>query len=174
MRRRLLLAYPLVEALIIWALAQVIGWGSTLLVLLLCLPIGFALMKSAGRNAFAELQAAGRQGLPAGRGSRHVLRFAAGLLIAVPGLLSTLAGLLLLMPWMQRIVRRWVSERVVIAGAGSAAFRQDPVVPGTVVPGTVVPGTVVDGDATGQEQNRDEPRSRQEPSPRRELGSEDL
>lgn len=149
MRRRLLMALPLVEILLIWGVASLIGWTWTLVFLLLCIPIGFAIMKSAGRDAFAELQQAGRQGLPPGRGSRHALRFAAGLLIAIPGFLSAIAGVALLLPPVQAFVRRWVSKRVVIAGAASFG--------GPVVPGEVVFGTASE--------------TTQEPSPRGELGS---
>jgi UPF0716 protein FxsA len=149
MRRRLLMAFPLLEILVIWAVAWAFGWGVMLLALLVCVIVGFVIMKSAGTDAFTELQLAGRQGLPPGRGSRHALRFAAGLLIAVPGFLSALAGLALLLPTVQRKVRRWVSARVVIPGAAAS--------------GTVVPGHVVFGETP--------PNTRQEPNSTRELDS---
>lgn len=134
--RRAVLAFVLLEVLAIWGLALLIGWGWTLLALLACIPVGLAVMRSAGEDAFADLRAGGTSGLPAGRGSRHALRFAAGLLIAIPGPISTIIGLVLLTPPGQAVARRLLGSRLRIAtwGATSSRFGAGDVVPGSVVP----------------------------------------
>lgn len=159
--RRALLAYPLLEVLAIWGLASLIGWGWTLLALLACIPIGFGVMRWAGEHAFADLQQAGRAGLPPGRGSQHALRFAAGLLIAVPGPLTTIAGLLLLTPPGQTVARRIIGRRLARFTGGLRA--------GDVVAGDVVVGDVVTGDVVEREVVQD-PDMRQGPSRHPELG----
>lgn len=169
--RRAFLAYPLLEVLATWGLASLIGWGWTLLALLACIPVGFAIMRSAGEDAFADLQQAGRAGLPPGQGSRHALRFAAGLLIAVPGPLTTIAGLLLVTGPGQALARRIIGRRFTMFTGG---LRGGDVVVGDVVVGDVVVGDVVVGDVvTGdvvESEVVEDPDMRQGPSRHPELG----
>ena len=155
--RRALLAWPLLEVLAIWGMVTLIGWGWTLLVLLACIPVGFAVMRSAGANAFAELQQAGRLGLPPGRGSEHALRFAAGLLIAIPGPVTTVAGLLLLTPLGRRAARSWLSARFTVLGTTNGS----PTGPHGPTDGDVVRGEVI---------VEHDPDMRQGPSRHPELG----
>lgn len=155
MKRRALLAYPLLELLAVWGMVALIGWGWTLLVLLACIPVGFAVMRSAGEHAFADLRDAGSGGFAPGQGSRHAMRFAAGLLIAIPGPLTTIVGLVLLTPLGQGLARRWLTTRFT---AMSTSGRTSASTPG-FASGDVVPGTVVDPDV------------RQEPSRPGELDS---
>ena len=155
--RRALLVWPLLEILAVWGLASLIGWGWTLLALLACMPVGFAIMRSAGEHAFADLRAAGGAGLPQGRGSRHALRFAAGLLIAIPGPITTVLGFALLTGPGQRLARRWLGARVTLLAAGGSSTRGSSA--GGYDSGDVVQGSVVDPDM------------RQEPSRSPELDS---
>ncbi len=47
--RALVFGYPLAELLVAFGVAQVIGWGSTILLLLLGIPVGAAVMSKASR-----------------------------------------------------------------------------------------------------------------------------
>jgi UPF0716 protein FxsA len=127
------IAYPIVEIAIAVALAQVIGWWWVLVFVVACIVLGLGLVRYAlgatGRSfgvAIATLQGPGEQGLLAiegtGRASatppaQTLLIVPAGLLIAVPGLLTTGMGLVLWLP----PVRARIAARI-----ERAARRLDP------------------------------------------------
>ncbi len=110
----LLVAYPIVELAIAVALAQVIGWWWLLVVVVICIVLGLGLVRYAlsatGRSfgvAIATLQGPGESGVLAIEGSSRgvpappaqtLLIVPAGLLIAIPGILTTVMGLVLWLP----------------------------------------------------------------------------
>ena len=110
----LLVAYPFVEIAIAVVVAQVIGWWWLLVVVVACIVLGLGLVRYAlgatGRSfsvAIATLQGPGEQGLVAIEGrdrasaappAQTLLIVPAGLLIAIPGLLTTAIGLVLWLP----------------------------------------------------------------------------
>lgn len=118
--RALVVAVPLAELVTAMAVASAIGWGWTLALLLACAVVGAAVVAGAGREALGAL-ASGGAAPPRGSGWRA----AAGVLIAVPGFLTSLAGAALLVPGAQRAVTSWARRR---AGSGG----------GIVVEGIVV------------------------------------
>lgn len=122
--RTLLLAYPLIEILLAVGVASLIGWGWTILLLLIGIPIGLGIASSAGREAFTRV----RLGEHADAGD-HAARVIAGLVIALPGFATDVIGTLLLIP----AVRRFLGARLGITTLAS----------GTIVQGTVVRDTVV-------------------------------
>ena len=73
LRRRLLVfGYPALELLTLFAVASLVGLGWLLLGLALGVLIGLAIMQTAGRNAFAAMQAASRSGaVPEASVRRH-------------------------------------------------------------------------------------------------------
>lgn len=101
-RRALLFGYPALELLTLWLLGQWLGWEWALLAFLGGVPIGLALMASAGRAAVDDARRAAASGLPAGRTMAHGVRFACGLLLAIPGVWSDLVALMVLIPAAQR------------------------------------------------------------------------
>ena len=119
-RRLLVFGYPLLEVLTVVGVASIIGWGWTLLALLAGIPIGVAVMRQAGRSAFAVIRDAAQSGgLPSGEAGAHALTFLAGLLIAVPGFVSDCIGLILLLPPVSRLVRRRYGPRVAAFAAST-------------------------------------------------------
>lgn len=110
----LLVAYPIVEVAIAVLLAQVIGWWWLLVAVVACIVLGLGLVRYAlgatGRSfgvAIATLQGPGEQGFVAIEGpepaspappAQTLLIVPAGLLIAIPGLLTTAIGLVLWLP----------------------------------------------------------------------------
>ena len=133
--------YPLAELLAAMLVASLIGWGWTLLLVVAGIPAGMAIMRNAGEASFAAMRVAARTGhLPADAGGSHALQFLAGLLIAVPGFITDIAGLLLLIPPVQRLIGRRIGARIVVAGGG-ATFATGDVVPGSVVEDTTPAGT---------------------------------
>ena len=110
----LVIAYPIVEVAIAVLVAQVIGWWWLLVLIVACIVLGLGLVRYAlgatGRSfgvAIAALQAPGEQGVIAIEGTdsasaappaQTLLIVPAGLLIAIPGLLTTALGLVLWLP----------------------------------------------------------------------------
>jgi UPF0716 protein FxsA len=109
-----LIAYPIVEIAVAVVLAQVIGWWWVLVLVVACIVLGLGLVRYAlsatGRSlgvAIASLQGPGEQGvlaieaagtMPTAPPAQTLLIVPAGLLIAVPGILTTAAGLILWLP----------------------------------------------------------------------------
>lgn len=140
-----------------------IGVGWTLLLLLGGFVLGLALIGRGGREAMAAVnQAARSRGVADGAVSGGFLTVVAGALFMIPGFLSDLVALSLLLPPVRALARRrmsaWAQRRaatvaVVDLGGltvgtwpGGAAGPVDPrFADGTVIDGTVVDGTVIDG-----------------------------
>lgn len=150
-----LAVYALLEIAVASALAAAIGWSWVLVLMAGLAVLGIAVMRTAGMAAAGSLRAAAR---PDGRGVTAAgtgaavgdasLRFAAGVLIALPGLVTSAFGLLLLIPPLRRIlgvaVVGWFVARLrrrglsVVSSYGADGTRFTRVVPGDVVEGEVV------------------------------------
>jgi UPF0716 protein FxsA len=139
------------------ALASLIGWLWVALVEVALLAIGIVVMRRAGLNAFRSLRATTVDGVtvvPAASDEtmQKVAKdasdagslFVAGLLIAVPGLVTSAVGLLMLIPPVRRALAgaasRFLRRRAERAGL---TFRSASTVGGV----TVVSGDVVRDDA---------------------------
>jgi UPF0716 protein FxsA len=150
--------YALLEITVATALAAVIGWTWVLVLMAALVILGVAVMRTAGMAAARSLRGAtGPDGLgapPAGTGAAvgdASLRFAAGVLIALPGLVTSAFGLLLLVPPLRRVlgvaVVGWFVARLrrrgvsVVSSYRADGSRFTRVVPGDVVEGEVVPNT---------------------------------
>jgi len=98
--RLLVFGYPLAEILAFWGVATLLGWGWALLLIVLGVPVGWALVRNAGAEAAR------------GRGDRALVLGVAGVLFMVPGFLTDLAALVLLVPAVHRPLgarlRAWV------------------------------------------------------------------
>ena len=115
--------YPIVELIALWLVAQWIGWGSAIILLLLGIPVGFIIMGKASR--------------------KRPVWFLAGLLVAIPGFVTDLIGLVLLLPPIQRSLERrgraWLEANVTFLDfSGGAAQMRSPYDSGDVVPGMVI------------------------------------
>jgi UPF0716 protein FxsA len=115
---RLFLVYALVELAVVVALASTIGLGWTLLLLLATFVVGVALAGSQLKAQFTRLRSGPATGPRMATDSALV---ALGtVLVVVPGLVSTLAGLLLLLP-PTRVVARPVLTAIAVRGIGRRA-----------------------------------------------------
>jgi UPF0716 protein FxsA len=134
--RLLLFGYPLLEVVTAYAVGLWLGWGWMLLLLLAGIPVGFAVMRNAGDAAMADLQRAAQTGQEPDTG-RHGLAFLGGLLIMIPGFWTDLAGLLLILPPTQRLLRRrsstWLSSRVMTVRMPGVHYPGGDVIQGTVI-----------------------------------------
>jgi UPF0716 protein FxsA len=100
MLSRLLLVYAVVELAVIFALVSTIGWGWTLLVLLATFLLGWGLLAPMAGSQLIRQLAQLRSGLtePQHAVNDGALVGLAMALVLVPGLVTTVLGLLLLVP----------------------------------------------------------------------------
>ncbi|KUN19674.1 hypothetical protein AQJ11_31175 [Streptomyces corchorusii] len=133
LRRYLPLGLAAWLVLEIWLLTMVAGAAGGLTVFLLLvagLVAGSVVIKRAGRRAFRSLNEALRQGGSPARGGGNGLTMLGGLLLMIPGLVSDAAGLLLLLPPVQKAVSRFAenalerSLRKAAPGSLGDAFQQ--------------------------------------------------
>jgi UPF0716 protein FxsA len=104
-RRLIVFGYPLLEILTALGIGSLIGWGWMLLALVAGIPIGFAIMRHAAFQAKGNLV----QGQPP-QGAQAAT-FVGGLLIAIPGFISDLIGLALVIP---------ITRKLMVAAFGPA------------------------------------------------------
>ncbi|MDP4014474.1 MAG: FxsA family protein [Candidatus Nanopelagicales bacterium] len=108
--------YPILEVIAIVWVGGAIGWGWTFLILLAGFVAGLLIIRSAGTAAFGALTGTDpvtskKAGLEL-RGSG--ILFAGGALIAAPGFLNDLAGLILVLPPVRVFLARrfdWAGPR---------------------------------------------------------------
>ena len=139
--RLIFLVLPFFELLLIWYVAGIIGWGWMLLILFGGVVAGFALLRAAGRNVWQVLSDPRRGGQTftttnpatgetttmyqpgAGSGSEEQLRadelkvresgllVTSAALLALPGLISDVVGIVLALPPVRRTLARRGANR---------------------------------------------------------------
>ncbi|GIG87563.1 FxsA family protein [Plantactinospora endophytica] len=121
-----LLLTGIVEVAVFVLLGRWIGFGWTILLLLAVSLLGLVLLRREGMRAWRGLRAAVEGGRPPGSEvSDGVVGLLAGLLLAVPGLFTGVAGLLLTVPLVRRLARgqvQRVAERRVSAQVAGDLF----------------------------------------------------
>jgi UPF0716 protein FxsA len=164
--------YVVLEWFVASWLASVIGWGGVFLTVAVLVIVGAAVMRRAGFAAARSLRPVTVDGVavqPAvteervGQVGREVGDagglFVAGLLIAIPGIVTSVAGLLLLITRLRRAVTQVLSRAVrrraersglvvtaTTATVAGAVVREDEPRPmrGEIVSGEVLEGRIVD------------------------------
>ncbi|WP_052592949.1 FxsA family protein [Luteipulveratus mongoliensis] len=148
---RLLRAAPLLvlllEVLVLILVARAIGWW-TLPALLVLSFIGLIVISRTGRRSWREMRDLGRTGkAPERSASDAVINVIGGVLLLVPGFVTAVIGLVLLIPASHRPVRRlasFLAARGVWQAAGVRVYGGA----GRSFGGGVVPGQVVQDDQT--------------------------
>jgi UPF0716 protein FxsA len=101
-----LIVWPVLEIVLIVVLAQHLGLLGTLAILLGGGVAGVALMRWQGFENWRRINEEMQQGtLPAEALVDSLLIFAAGVLLFLPGLLTDLAAILLLVPWTRSLFK---------------------------------------------------------------------
>jgi UPF0716 protein FxsA len=144
----LLAVYVVAEWWVASWFAGIVGWAGVLVTVGLSIVFGVAIMRRAGFAAARSLMPVQAGGVTvvqqpdAQRVGREVgdagLVFVAGALVAVPGLITTALGLLLLIPPVRRLVARQVSRRVRRRAERAGVVFEARTVQGGTVQGTVV------------------------------------
>lgn len=134
---RLFLVYAVVELAVVVALASTIGLGWTLLVLLGTFVIGMALAGSQAKRQLMEVLSARR---PVSDGALTAVALA---LLVVPGLVTSVAGLLLLLPPTRTVARPLVAA-MVARGIGRPPVTGQPHTRPDVIDGEVLDVTDIE------------------------------
>lgn len=173
MKRWVLLGYLVVEIAAFWAMVHFLGWGWAFLITIAAAGIGFAVLGRRARQLFAPrsepvstLSTAPESrdamtGRLAGAVSDSALFAGATVLTVLPGVVTTVGGLVLLSPPVRRLLRpvvaaeatkraNLVAERVTLVGMSPRGYVDGTVVEGTSgrAEGVVVETTVRNPDGT--------------------------
>ncbi|QIM20846.1 FxsA family protein [Phycicoccus sp. HDW14] len=137
-----LVLVPLVEVATIVLVGRTIGGWPTVLLLLLTSVLGAWVIRKEGARAWGALREALRSGrMPARELADGVLVLVGGVLLLVPGFVTDVLGLLVILPWTRPIARIWLEA--VVARRLFGAFGGGPGRPGDGPP-DVVQGQIVD------------------------------
>ncbi len=115
--------FPIVEIYVAIQVANHIGVVNTLALLLIFSIVGAWLAKQAGFGVIARMRGQLERGvLPGNEIVDAVLVFSAGVLLLVPGFVTGIVGLVLLLPPVRHVVRRGIvrslRKRVTLYGIG--------------------------------------------------------
>ncbi|WP_328400563.1 FxsA family protein [Nocardia sp. NBC_00403] len=106
----LFVLYLVVEFAALFGLSQLIGTFPAILVLIGVSAAGVLLIRSQGRRVFEQLGRAGRgEAAPGAAVTNGVLVAAGTFLISIPGLVTSVVGLLLLLPPTRFVIRPFVT-----------------------------------------------------------------
>ena len=120
----LMIVASAIEITVVIVVGHVIGWAWTLLLLLGTSALGAGLLRSQGGRAWRTLRADASAGHPPGNAvTDGVLVLAGGVFMLVPGFVSDVVGLFLLLPPTRHLVRgvvqRLLTQRISPSAANS-------------------------------------------------------
>lgn len=109
----LLICWPIAEVLVAIKVAEAFGVGVMLLALIASWPIGIWALRSQGRAAWRRFGDAVAASRPPGREALDgVLVLVGGMLLIVPGFITDVLGLVLLIPPSRALTRRAVMRNL--------------------------------------------------------------
>jgi UPF0716 protein FxsA len=120
-----ILLYPLAEILMWSSFIQNFGWGDAFLWCLLSGFVGLIIMRMQGGAALLELQTSAQQGKMPGKSAAHrLLMSLGGLLLIMPGLLSDLIGVFLILPGTRHLLVWFIYKKTggVLKNAANGGF----------------------------------------------------
>jgi UPF0716 protein FxsA len=120
------LLVPFVEIALLIKVGQTIGLWSTLLLLIAATALGAVLLRLQGLSIIGQMRASVSTGRVPGRtvADAMMIGFAA-LLLVLPGFLSDIAAIALLLPAVRTLIYRALARRVVVVDTGPGS-PQDP------------------------------------------------
>ena len=163
----LLIVVPIVELAVMVQVAGMIGVLPTVGLVVASSLVGFWLMKAEGLGVLRRMQTQMAEGqMPAAEVVDGVLVLVGGLLMVLPGFITSVLGLLLLLPPVRALVRPLVLARVrrrVERGQAQFVAFTTSAAPGGFPPGPTFGGPIYDADA--HLAPRDDPAGRPPSSP---------
>jgi UPF0716 protein FxsA len=107
----LLIFLAIAEVLVFVQVGQAIGYGWTLLILFAISAVGLQLVRHQGVRGWRNFQAEANAGRPPGRaGTNGLVGLVGAILIMVPGFITDVIGLLLLIPPGRPLASRWLQR----------------------------------------------------------------
>jgi UPF0716 protein FxsA len=123
----LFVGLPLVELWLLLVVGNRIGWGPTIMLVLITGVVGTGLARTQGLQTLAAIQRDMATGvMPAPRLMDGVMILLAGAMLITPGILTDVAGFLLLVPATRQIIRNYLRiklERKLREGSVSFTYR---------------------------------------------------
>lgn len=108
-------ALPIAEIVAIIWVAHLIGAGWTVLLLVAGFVLGLALIQKAGQRSIATLLTSARRGqVPTAQLAQSGWVAFGGLLIAIPGFITDVLGVLVMIPIMRRVLGRLLGSPVAV------------------------------------------------------------
>ncbi|GAA5162971.1 FxsA family protein [Ornithinimicrobium tianjinense] len=141
-----LLLLPVVEIVLLVMVGQAIGLGWTLLLLLVMAVLGAWLARRETGRTFRALQASMRSGrMPTDEATDAIIVMVGGVLLLLPGFLTDVVGVLLVLPFTRPVARRLlqtvVAARVLAAVGAPTTGARRPTGRGDVIEGEVISHT---------------------------------
>ena len=113
----LFVGIPLLELFLLTRVSAILGFGPTVLLVIVTGVVGSRLARSQGARVWTRIQqelAAGR--IPTREGVDALLVLAAGLMLVTPGVLTDAVGLAFLLPFVRNAIRpslvRWLKSKM--------------------------------------------------------------
>jgi len=124
----LFVGLPLVELWVLLVVGSRIGWGPTILLVVVTGVIGASLARAQGLQTVAAIQRDMAAGImPAPRLMDGVMILVAGAMLITPGIITDVFGFLLLVPATRQIIRNYIRiklERKLREGSVSFTYRE--------------------------------------------------
>jgi len=109
----LFIVIPLVEVMLLIKIGEVLGFWMALLVVIGTGALGAFLARLEGWRAWQEVQSATRRGeMPTEAILEAVLILIAGIVLITPGILTDIAGLLILFPLTRKAFLIWLKKKL--------------------------------------------------------------
>jgi len=114
------IAFPLLEIALLIKVGQTIGVWPTILILIAAAVLGILVVRQQGLSMVSRAFAAMNEGKPPiGPVFDSFVVIMAGFLLMIPGLLTDVVGLLLLIPPIRRMTIGWVTSGLLVPSAGT-------------------------------------------------------
>ncbi|MCW5953733.1 MAG: FxsA family protein [Propionibacteriaceae bacterium] len=125
-------AIPIAEVWVVTTVGSLIGLWPTLALLVVSAIVGALMMRREGPKAWAALvNAFGSGQLPTGRLADAALVLVGGILLMLPGFLTDLLGLVMILPFTRPLIRRLLAfvlaRRAADSGTGPLVIRGETV-----------------------------------------------
>lgn len=121
-----LLLLPLAEIAAFVLVGQKIGVAATILMVLASSFAGLTLLRQQGVNMLRNIQTAPAAGDDGSKVMKGMLHMVAGLLLAVPGFITSAIGLLLLLPFTRTFLWRLLKPEVIVSRSAQFYRRSEP------------------------------------------------
>ncbi len=125
------LGLPLIEIALFASIGAWLGVGTTLLLVMASSLLGYSVLRVLGRTTAQEVTRALQQMRDPAQGMAHgVLQLLAGVLLLIPGFLTSAIGLLLLIPPVRGLVMAYAARNmtgtVILRQSGATQWRAAP------------------------------------------------